>query len=101
MTSPHRHWRALPWVAKLHDLAVCIWGAKFLLEGSLAPAAVLFGWFLLVWLFRISPVLDWLDFELPDGWVAVLLTAFFIAVAEVFLVWVYWKDAVNWIVGHY
>jgi hypothetical protein len=100
MTSLRR-WNALPIVAKVHDLGVCIWAAKLLFEGQIGPGLALLGWFSLIWILRITDLPGWLDWHLPEGTTLVVMTVLCVLLLEAFLVWLYWKDAVNWIVRHY
>ncbi len=91
----------MSWVVKVHDLAICIWAMKFIFEGQTTFGIALLGWYSLVWLIRIFDIHEAVDWNLPEYWGVVLMTVFYILLIESFLVWVYWKDAVDYIVSHY
>ena len=86
---------------KIHDLAICIWAAKFLFTGEYLFGGALLGWYSFVWFLRIIDFPEWFEWKLPDMWGHIILTVLYVLLFEAFLVWVYWKDAVDWIVFHY
>jgi hypothetical protein len=96
-----RRLKLMSWIAKAHDIAICIWAAKFLFSGQTAPAVVLFGWFTFIWLLRITGLLSWIDWYLPEGWMIVLATLFYTLALEAFLIWAYWEHIAEWVVEHY
>jgi len=98
-------------LAKVHDFTVAVMAALFF-EEDWRITAVLAGWWLATWLWRIGtfdkfddlvidPIWEFYDCWLGSWLPAFFYSALFVIFMEGVLLYIYWEDLLNYIVSHY